>query len=141
MLQSEKVGSKLTKNVSDTQKHSLLGHLSPVWAKKLKYKYPIKAIAIYIEQQLFEPSFRSLSAFDIQDNKGGEDLSSNNEMFHKMAKSGNCQVLKANNNQNVNIWDKAQRRGKRLKKRKARMTKLWLIVCLKTGNSISNGNQ
>ena len=84
---------------------------SPVWAKKLKYKYPIKAIAIYIEQQLFERSFRSLSAFDIQDNKGGEDLSSNNEMFHKMAKSGNCQVLKANNNQNVNIWDKAQRKG------------------------------
>ena len=76
---------------------------APVRAKKLKYKYPIKAIAINIEQQLFEASFRSLSAFDIQDNKGGKDLSSNNEMFHKMAKSGNCQVLKANNNQNVNI--------------------------------------
>ena len=104
MLQSEKVGSKLTKNDPKWLRHTeTLTPWSPVCAKKLKYKYPIKAIAIYIEQQLFEPSFRSLSAFDIQENKGGEDLSSNNEMFHKMAKSGNCQVLKANNNQNVNI--------------------------------------
>ena len=94
---------KLTKNVL---KKLIQTETATSWvparAKQLKYKYPIKAKAINIEQQLFEASFRSLSAFDIQDNKGGEDLSSNNEMFHKMAKSGNCQVLKANNNQNVN---------------------------------------